>query len=353
MANLLQLRRGAVSGLPSASAGEPLFTNDQFRLYVNATSNRLLAVFKKIDGTTAPSVNDDAGDGFSVGSIWTDTTNDKSYICSDSTVGSAVWQQFSGGGTGVSDGDKGDVTVSSSGTIWTIDNDAVTYAKIQNVSTGSRLLGRSSGAGAGDIEELTLAQALGFFGNAVGNIIHYGNSGWQALALGSNNQIFVADTSVGAKWQTQLSSSANLPGGNWIGATSGEVVLGSSFVITAAASTFEATGLQIVIGSAGTYKIVGQLRGEIVPSSGTVAFITGKLRNITDSTDVANSETLIVLSSQNGVNVNLSACMSVEVTIASGKTLELYVKRNTTSTSGCQLVTDSNGRTKINYHRIY
>ena len=52
-------------------------------------------------------------------------------------------------GAGVSDGDYGDVTVSSSGTVWTVDNDAVTYAKIQNVSATDKLLGRST-AGAGD-----------------------------------------------------------------------------------------------------------------------------------------------------------------------------------------------------------
>ncbi|MCC7043430.1 MAG: hypothetical protein IT183_06190, partial [Acidobacteria bacterium] len=68
-----------------------------------------------------------------------------------------------GSSTGISDGDKGDITVSSSGEALAVDNGAittakiadanVTYAKIQNVSATDKVLGRSS-SGAGVVEEI-------------------------------------------------------------------------------------------------------------------------------------------------------------------------------------------------------
>ena len=57
----------------------------------------------------------------------------------------------SSGGTGITDGDKGDITVSNSGSTWTIDSDVVTYDKMQDLSTGNRVLG---GTSAGTIAEV-------------------------------------------------------------------------------------------------------------------------------------------------------------------------------------------------------
>lgn len=56
------------------------------------------------------------------------------------------------------DGDRGDIIVSGGGASWTIKNGTVSYAKIQSLSVGNRLLGKA-GSTPGPIEEIPCSQA--------------------------------------------------------------------------------------------------------------------------------------------------------------------------------------------------
>lgn len=100
----------------------------------------------------APAVGD-----LQLGELAINTYDGKLYTKKDDGTASIV-ELSGGGGVGVTDGDKGDITVSGTGATWTIDNGVVSYAKVQNVSAADKLLGRSSG-GAGVIEEITCTAA--------------------------------------------------------------------------------------------------------------------------------------------------------------------------------------------------
>ena len=47
--------------------------------------------FNNFTATAAPTVNDDASAGYVVGSRWFTTTTGASYVCTDASVGAAVW----------------------------------------------------------------------------------------------------------------------------------------------------------------------------------------------------------------------------------------------------------------------
>lgn len=154
----LQIKRGTDTqriGITPV-VGEPIFTTDTKKLYIG-------------DGSTAGGNLVTGGDSFTTiaiagqSNVVADSPTDTLTLVAGSNItlttnaGTDTITIAASGG-GVTDGDKGDITVSSSGATWTIDNTAVTYAKIQNV-TASRLLGRGS-SGNGSPEELTVSAGL-------------------------------------------------------------------------------------------------------------------------------------------------------------------------------------------------
>ena len=83
----------------------------------------------------------------------------------------------------------GDVTGSGPGSFTTtIANDAVTYAKMQDVSATSKVLGRKT-ASSGNVEECSLSEVLDMIGSAAqGDILYRGASAWARLGTGTDGQ---------------------------------------------------------------------------------------------------------------------------------------------------------------------
>ncbi len=105
------------------------------------------------------------------------------------TVGGGI--EFTGGGGIQRSALTGDVTASAGSGAMTIANDAVTYAKLQNISATDRLLGRDT-AGSGDAEELTVGGGLEFTGS--GGIQRSALTG-DATASAGSGAIIVAQAS--------------------------------------------------------------------------------------------------------------------------------------------------------------
>lgn len=128
----------------------------------------------------------------SVSGVWEaySGTTDGHVLTWDITNG---WQEQAAAGGSVSDGDYGDVTVTGSGATWTIDNDVVTFAKLQNINEQT-LIGRDSpGGGAGNAQEIGLAASLEF--DTGGNIQRAALIG-DVTAPANSNVLTIADNVV-------------------------------------------------------------------------------------------------------------------------------------------------------------
>lgn len=149
----------------------------------------------------------------------------------------------------LTDGDKGDITLSSSGTVWTIDNDVVTYAKMQNVSATDKILGRVS-ASAGDVEEITFTD--------------------QAQQLADDTSFSDMRTTLGlGTIATQAANNVSITGGSITGITDLAVADGGTGASTAADAR---TNLGLVAGGSGDIwveKAGDTITGELIVQQAT------------------------------------------------------------------------------------
>lgn len=109
--------------------------------------------------------------------------------------------KVSGGGL-PPDGNYTDVTVSGGGSVWTINNNVVTFAKMQNIAT-QRVLGRGT-AGTGNVEEISLASSLVITGTTLGVVADTTRQltkvQLNGVDVGSRSQMDYADSATGIEW---------------------------------------------------------------------------------------------------------------------------------------------------------
>ena len=133
-----------------------------------------------------------------------------------------AWRAISVGSSvgGVADGDKGDITVSSSGATWAIDNGAVSLAKMAGVATGTVFYRKSAGTGDPEVQTLaTLKADLGLTGTNTGDQTSVTGNAGTATALQSS-RIFsisgggITATAVGFDGTANVLLSASVDAGH-------------------------------------------------------------------------------------------------------------------------------------------
>ena len=157
-----------------------------------------------LTATSAPTSSDDVADGYSVGSLWINVSDDTIYLCADNAASAAVWRQLDATGNG---------TVTSVGLALPSDVFDVTGSPITGAGTLTGTFSTQasrhafiapSGGGTPAFREIEAADiGSGTFG------VVRGGTGADLSATGGANQ-FVKQTSVGGAFTVAGISSGDL-----------------------------------------------------------------------------------------------------------------------------------------------
>lgn len=215
--------------------------------------------------------------------------------------------KFSGASTITSGDLSGDVTTSGT-LLTTIANDAVTFAKMQNVNT-DRLLGRDT-AGSGNVEEISLNATLEFTGST--SIQRAALTGDVTASAGSNSTTIANDAVTYAKMQN-VGANSVLARSSTSSGDVGEVSLSASRLLGRGStgdvaaisvdSTLNISGTTLSVGSQ-PYVLVFSLPGK--PAASTTYPWFAAERSVTFAANFAGS------SCANLTNATASTTMTVK-----------------------------------------
>lgn len=205
-----------------------------------------------------------------------------------------------------------------------IADDAVTYAKIQNVSAQYKILARKT-ASAGDVEECSLSEVMDFVTSAAqGDILFRGSSGWARLAAGTGGH-FLRTNGAAADpdyarvlplFHVRYVLGNNTTGQTYVSATWSQCLINTELTNEIASASLSSNQLSL---PAGTYEIDALIPYTSRNNQATSGAM-GRLQNITDTATILSG-----LSYRTGGGVYGTTWVPLKgrFTLAATKTLQL------------------------------
>lgn len=182
--------------------------------------------------TTAPSVSDDSSQSYYAGSHWLNSVTNEEYICTDASVGAAVWIVIKAGSTLLA--------VASAGGTTTLASNCATIQELDGVLNQTYVLPNATTLG--------LGYTRFFYNNSTGNMIITDNASGAVTTLGSGARLMLvlnSNSTAAGNWESSVLSPYTTSW-NASGLTNTGFISTTSGVFTAPSNT------DVVLKAAGT-----------------------------------------------------------------------------------------------------